>query len=458
LSQSGKKLFGTNGVRGIVNEDLTPQLVLDLSRAVAQYVNYQSPVLTGCDGRISSPAFLNLVNAGLSACGCSVETIGRAPTPAVEFLTRKWGMKAGVIVTASHNPPEYNGVKVIGADGIELDRDQESVVEKLYYERRWKLAEWDRVGQITTGRDWLEDYAGSVLAQVDSEIVKPRRLKVVVDPGNGVGILATPKVLELLGCEVATINAKIDGHFPARPSEPLPEHLGALCEAVKANKADYGIAHDGDADRAILVDERGLAHYGDKLFALVAIHVLGRKPKATVVTPVSSSQVIDDVVEQHGGSVEWTKVGSVYVSHIMERIKAPLGGEENGGIFYAGHHPVRDGAMTAALVAEILASEKRKLSELLDDLPQYHNRKAKIQCADERKATTLDQVKKHYSGLKMNEIDGAKVWFPDNSWILIRPSGTEPILRVFSESKNPERADQLLNEAMTVVKNAIAGN
>lgn len=451
----GQKLFGTNGVRGIVNKELTPQLVLDLSRAVAQYIDYQGPVLTGSDGRISSPAFLNLVNAGLTACGCDVETIGMAPTPAIEFLTKRWGMKAAMIVTASHNPPEYNGVKVTGEGGIELDRGEESIVERIVHERRWKHAQWDSVGRISSARAWLDEYLSSIVAQVDPASIREASLKVVFDPGNGMGVLATPKLLELLGCQVTVINGNIDGRFPSRPSEPLPENLSELCKAVRNVKADFGVAQDGDADRAIFVDETGVAHYGDRIFALVAMHLLKQKPGATIVTPVSSSQLIQDVADKYDGRIEWTKVGSVYVSHLMEKIGAPLGGEENGGIFYAGHHPVRDGAMSVALVAQILAYEKRKLSELLGELPAYFNFKTKVPCPNEKKTATIEFAKKHYANLRVDDIDGAKIWYPDRSWVLIRPSGTEPLLRVFAESRGLQRAEELVGEAGKVVRQAI---
>lgn len=449
------RLFGTNGVRGVVNRELTPQLVLDLSRGVAQYINYQGPVLTGSDGRVSSPALLNLTIAGLTACGCDVETVGMAPTPAIQFLTKHWRMRASMIVTASHNPPEYNGVKVNRFDGIELDRDEERIVEKLVRAREWKHAKWDSIGKISSDRKWQDEYLGSIIGQVDQSEIQKRSLRVVVDPGNGVGVLSAPPLLERLGCKVHVINGEIDGRFPSRPSEPLPEHLAQLCEAVRSDRADFGVALDGDADRAIFVDELGEPHYGDRIFALIAVHLLTRTRGATIVTPVSSSQVIQDVADKYNGRVEWTKVGSVYVSHLMQKIQSPLGGEENGGIFLMGHHPVRDGAMATALIAEIISAEKRKLSELLVELPRYFNGKTKIPCPESKKALAIEHVKKHFADLRIDDVDGAKIWYPDRSWVLIRPSGTEPLLRVFAESSTRERVDDILNESRRVVDQAI---
>jgi len=282
---------------------------------------------------------------------------------------------------------------------------------------------------------------------VNVEEIRKKHFRVVVDPGNGVGSLAAPRLLRELGCKVFTINANVDGTFPSRPSEPKPENLGDLAAVVKAVNADFGVAYDGDADRAIFVDENGTIHWGDKTFALIEKEFLKQNPGEVIVTPVSSSSLIKDIAKVYNGEVVWTKVGSVDVSHKMKEINAKLGGEENGGVFYGPHQPVRDGAMTTALILDILAKTGRKLSELLNELPTYFIEKDKVECPDNLKEKVLkvlyEELEKE--NLKFDTIDGAKIWFEDSS-ILVRPSGTEPIFRLYAEAKSRDRTLELIRK------------
>jgi phosphomannomutase/phosphoglucomutase len=255
-----------------------------------------------------------------------------------------------------------------------------------------------------------------------------------------------------MGCKVLTLNANIDGTFPGRPPEPRPENLGELASIVKTVKADLGVALDGDADRAIFVDEKGQIHWGDRSFALVAKHFLMKKPKETIVTPISSSQLIKDVAEEYEGKILWTRVGSITVSRTMLKTKSNLGGEENGGIFYAPHQPVRDGAMTAALVLNIMAQTGKKLSELLGELPTYYIEKGKVECPNELKQKLLVELIAKVKDLNIDTIDGVKIWFEDKSSILIRPSGTEPLYRLYAEAKTKQRAITLLKKYEKTVR------
>src|SRR3972149_793935 len=261
-----RRLFGTNGVRGVVNRELTLELVLELSQAIGTFFK-GGKMVVGCDGRTSGPAFRVVATAGFASVGCKVYDIGQAPTPMIDFLTRAWKADGGIAVTASHNPPEYNGIKTIKSDGIETDRHEEVEIEKIYYARSWKRAEWNRVGDIVeeTGTG-LREYLDSIKQQVDVEKIRSRGLKVAVDPGNGVSALTTPILMSELGCKVLTINANVDGNFPGRPSEPRPETIGGLMNLVKSSGAAFGVGLDGDGDRAIFVDETGEAHWGDRSF------------------------------------------------------------------------------------------------------------------------------------------------------------------------------------------------
>ncbi len=224
---------------------------------------------------------------------------------------------------------------------------------------------------------------------------------------------------------------------------------------VKASDADLGIALDGDADRAIFVDETGQGHWGDRSFALVIRHYLLKNPGESIVTPVSSSKMIEETAEQYGGKVKWTKVGSIGVSREMQKLKANLGGEENGGIFYGPHQPVRDGCMSTALVIDMIAQEATKFSKLVSDLPSYSIIKDKIPCPEALKVKVLEVLREREGGEKIDLLDGIKIWFSDGSWVLIRPSGTEPIYRIFAEADNEKNANELVRKYKIILNKII---
>ena len=274
----------------------------------------------------------------------------------------------------------------------------------------------------------------------------------MVDAANSVGGLTAPPLLRELGCKVTTINANIDGTFPGRLPEPRPENLTDLSSTVKAIGADLGVAFDGDADRSIFVDENGVIYWGDKTFAVIIKQFLIKNPGAKIVTPVSSSTLIKDTVEAYKGELIWTKVGSVTVSQKMKELNAKLGGEENGGVFYGPHQAVRDGAMTTALILNIMAETGEKLSKLVAEQPQYFIEKGKIDCPDEKKEILLQKLYEQVKGENISTIDGVKIWFSDNSAILIRPSGTEPVFRLYAEAKNQEKALKLVEDYSSRLK------
>jgi len=450
-----RRLFGTNGVRGVVNKELTLELVTELSQAIGTFFK-GGRMVVGSDGRTSSPAFRNLAMGGLASVGCKVYDIGQAPTPMIDFLTRAWKAEGGIAVTASHNPPEYNGIKTIKSDGVETDRDEELEIEKIYFTRSWKRPDWNRVGDVVeeTGAG-LHEYLDSIKKQVDLEKIRSRNLKVAVDPGNGVSALTTPTLMSELGCTVLTINANVDGRFPGRLSEPRPDTIGSLMSLVKSSGADFGVALDGDGDRAIFVDETGEAHWGDRSFALIADNYFSANPGHTIVTPVSSSRAIKEIADSRHGNIVWTKVGSVDVSHKMMEVSADLGGEENGGIFYAPHIPVRDGSMAAALIADIVAKAGKPLSELLSALPTYQLSKEKVPCPSHLKRLVLASLRERTSKHNPETIDGVKVMFEDGTSVLLRPSGTEPIFRVMAEGKTVDAARNLADQYKTMIADII---
>jgi phosphomannomutase/phosphoglucomutase len=375
-----------------------------------------------------------------------------APTPSLQFAVKNHMMDGGVIITASHNPPEYNGIKVIWSDGIETSHEQEVEIENIYFDNKIVFAEWDKLGTFQEVPGINDEYVQAIEKQVNLAKIAEGHFHVVVDAANSVGGLTAPPLLRELGCKVTTINANIDGTFPGRLPEPRPEDLNDLSATVKAIGADLGVAFDGDADRSIFVDENGVIYWGDKTFAVVIKQYLMKNPGAKIVTPVSSSTLIKDTVEAYKGELIWTKVGSVTVSQKMKELNAKLGGEENGGIFYGPHQAVRDGAMTTALILNTMAETGESLSKLVAEQPQYFIEKGKIDCPEEKKQELLQKLYEQVKDENISTIDGVKIWFSDSSAILIRPSGTEPVFRLYAEAKNEEKALKLVEDYSSRLK------
>ena len=448
---SSRKLFGTNGVRGLVNVELTPEMAIKLGCAIGTFFGRKN-LLLGYDARTSGPMLAKAVVSGLTATGCNVFLAGMAPTPSLQFAVKNHGMDGGVIITASHNPPEYNGIKVIWSDGIETSHEQEVEIENIYFDNKIVFAEWDKLGTTQELPGVNDEYIEAIKNQINPQKLAEKHFHVVVDAANSVGGLTAPPLLRELGCKVTTINANIDGTFPGRLPEPRPESLTDLSSTVKAIGADLGVAFDGDADRSIFVDENGVIYWGDKTFAVIIKQFLIKNPGAKIVTPVSSSTLIKDTVEAYKGDLIWTKVGSVTVSQKMKELNAKLGGEENGGIFYGPHQAVRDGAMTTALILNTMAETGDKLSKLVAEQPQYFIEKGKIECPDEKKEALLQKIYENVKGENISTIDGVKIWFSDNSAILIRPSGTEPVFRLYAEAKNQEKALKLVEDYSSRLK------
>jgi phosphomannomutase/phosphoglucomutase len=429
-------------------------MVTKIGSAIGTFFN-RGELLVGHDARTSSPMFAKAAVSGLTATGCNVLFAGMAPTPALQYAVKKHRAAGGVIITASHNPPEYNGIKVIWRDGVEISQEQEVKIEKVYFEEEARYADWNTLGSLQNVSGVIDEYVKAIKTHVNVPKIGERSYSVVVDAANSVGGLAAPVLLRDLGCRVTTINANIDGTFPGRPPEPKPENLGKIASTVKAVEADLGVAFDGDADRSVFIDEQGEIRAGDETFALVEKHFLEENKGEKIVTPISSSTMVEDIAKAYGGELVWTKVGSVTVSQTMKKLKAKLGGEENGGIFYGPHHPVRDGAMATALMLDIMAKKKRKLSTLLAELPRYFIEKGEVECPEELKQKVLQSLIQQIKKAKTSTIDGVKIWFHDKSAILIRPSGTEPIYRLYAEAKTEEKALKLINEYSLKLKTTI---
>jgi phosphomannomutase/phosphoglucomutase len=443
-------MFGTNGVRGVVGETMTPALVLKIGAALGSM--RKGTIAVGRDTRTSGEALTHALKAGLLMTGCDVVDMGILPTPALQYIIKTGRFDGGAMITASHNPPEYNGVKIIEADGTEMSDDEIIRLEGRFFAGEFDTASWEGVGTETAAPDRLEEYIEAVVRHFPAGIGEG--MTVVVDPGSGPAALTTPVILSRMGCRVHTINARLDGTFPGRMPEPTPEGLRPLSEMVVATGADFGVAHDGDADRAVFVDNKGCYIEENYEFGLIEDYVCGRNSGGLVVTPVATSRLILDVAEKHGCTVDYTPVGSIYVARrmielISEGKKVSFGGEGNGGLIYPDHQFCRDGGMTAAMMVAVLASHNgRELSEIQGDLPLYHLVKEKHHTRDP--ATLVRAVEEAFPGETIEKIDGIKI-IRDDAWALIRASGTEPMIRIMVESQDPDVADAMYREILQAV-------
>ncbi len=447
------RLFGTNGIRGIVGQDMTADLAVRVGRAIGTHFGEGSVALAR-DPRLSGPMLARAVAAGLMSAGLEVIDLGMVPTPCAQYYVHIHGrLRGGVVITASHNPREFNGIKALDAKGMEMAREEEEAIEAIYFDETYRTADWSAVGDLRSDTSAADLYLRGILSQVDVDAIRKRNITVVADPANGAGCATTPYLLRALGCRVLTINGQADGAFPGRLPEPTVEHVGDLMRMVVEAKADLGIAHDGDADRAIFIDEKGGFLYGDKSLALIARAELAKRG-GLVVTPVSTSSVLDDVVKAAGGHLVRTKVGSPIVARTMLDQGAVFGGEENGGIIFPGHQFCRDGGMTLAKMLEVLAREGKPLSTLVAALPQYSLQKAAVEVPVAKRDATLAALVTLVQGRDVETIDGVKIHAPDG-WVLVRPSGTEPLFRVYAEAKTPERAQALAAEGAELVRRAV---
>ena len=439
------EIFGSSGVRGLVEDRMTPEFVVRVARGAASVWDADR-VAIARDTRTTGRAFCDLAAGAVARAGADVDRLGVTPTPAVARYCERAGVPA-VLITASHNPPEYNGIKLVGADGIELPVGELERIEDAIEDRAFTSAAWDETGtsrRIETAND---DYVEGLLASIDRESIAAADLTVAIDPGNGAGALTSPAFYRRLGCDVVTVHATPDGRFPGRPPEPVPEHLDDLKRLVVAADADLGIAHDGDADRAIFVDETGRYIEGDASLAALADRALGFDDRT--VAAVNVSQRLVDVCVDAGAKLELTPIGATHIITRTRELRAaghdvPIAGEGNGGVFFPDYRLVRDGAYIGAKFLELVAD--RPASEIVEPFRAYHNvrRNLTYDADDERDAmlAAAEQYAESVTDAELSTIDGYRLDYGD-AWVLVRPSGTEPKIRIYAEARDSDRARSL---------------
>jgi len=441
-------MMSVSGVRGIVGKSLTPSLLIRLAQAFGTLVG-PGTVVVGRDTRLSGEMVKHAVFSGLISSGCEVIDIEICPTPTIQLMAKELKAKGGLAITASHNPIEWNALKFISSTGMFLNEKQAKKLFKIFNENSFRQVSWDGLKVGMTYPLAVRAHLKKIMDFLDVEKIRKKSFKVVVDCCNGAGSVISPALLRELGCFVVEVNTNTDGFFP-RPPEPIPQNLGVLCSVVKATGSDIGFAHDSDADRLSIVSEKGIAVGEEMTLELAADYVLSKK-KGIVVTNLSTSMAIDDIVKRHSGRLIRTKVGEINVTTQAKKYKAVIAGEGNGGVINPRIHYGRDGIATLGLILEYMASENKSISQLISRIPVYHIEKKKIQVARENIAPTIENIKNEYKDKKIDCTDGIKILM-DHAWIHFRASGTEPVIRVIAEAKTKSQAEKLCNDGMKLVK------
>ncbi|MGA3290311.1 MAG: phosphoglucosamine mutase [Candidatus Bathyarchaeia archaeon] len=447
------KLFGSSGVRGLVNVDLTPLLACKVGLAVAACAKAKKAVVAR-DTRVSGDMLEDALVSGLLSSGTDVYLAGIVPTPTLAYATKALGVDVGFMLTASHNPPQYNGIKVFKSDSLSYTDEDQDTVEKNVLERTFALADWRRLGK-TIPVDASQIYMEMALKTV--ELCKQWR--VVVDPGCGATFNVAPAMLKAMGCKVTALNAQPDGYFPARKSEPTAESLKDLASVVKTLGAEAGVAFDGDGDRAAFVDEKGVFVSFDRSLAAYAAYALKQSGGGTVVTNVEASMCVEKMVQAQGGRVIRSRVGDIYVSEAIKQSGAVFGGEPCGAWVHPQSHYCPDGPLSVALMLKALEEENKSLSEFISAVPEYITRRENITCKNELKYKAVAKIgvtlKTEFADYTdFSTVDGVRLALK-RGWLLIRASGTEPLIRLTVEGESLAVANNITAKATAVIKKEV---
>src|SRR3989304_7325737 len=450
MAEKLAKLFGSSGVRGLVNVDLTPVLACKVGLAVASHAK-AGKALVARDTRVSGSMLEGALVSGLLAGGVDVVLVGVVPTPVLAYLTRALKADVGFMITASHNPPMYNGIKIFDGDSLAYADESQAAVEKIVTEKHFRLADWRGLGEAS-----IADVSPLYVDMVRKAVTLRKRWRVIVDPGCCATFNVAPAILKAVGCRVTALNAQADGFFPARSSEPTAESLKDLAQVVKALGADVGIAFDGDGDRVAFIDDNGGFVDFDRSLAAYAAYALKRNGGGTVVTNVEASMCVEKMAEAQGGKVVRTRVGDIYVSEAMKRSDAVFGGEPCGAWVHPRFHYCPDGPLSAVLILKALEEEDKTLREFVAEVPEYVTLRENIACRNDLKHEAVARIEKaitsafpEFTGF--STVDGVRVALK-NGWLLIRASGTEPLIRLTVEGESLKAASDIMKKGTALVK------
>jgi phosphoglucosamine mutase len=453
-----EKLFGTTGVRKIYGVEFDLEMALNLGKALGTYLG-EGTVLLARDARTTGLMVADAVSAGLMSAGINVIRAGIIPTPTLALMTREYGCQAGVMVTASHNPPEYTGLKFWSSTSMGFTAEIEGKIEAIYESREFKAAAWDRLGTERAVDTAAGDHINALLKYCDADLIRSKKFRVIVDPGNGVASVLTPYLMQELGCKVVSINAQLDGHFPGRKSEPAEEFLGDLIKMIRQTGADLGIAHDGDSDRVVFVTGTGEVVQGDRTIALLAGPEMLTTKNSIVVTTVDSSMALDKIVEEAGGKTIRTPVGDIQVAMKVKEVGAVFGGEACGVFIFPEFHLAPEPFMAACRLLEMMAREGESFDALINKIPKHPMRRVKVECPNDMKGQVMSSLQKtlpdELEDVKdIITVDGLGITLKEG-WVLVRPSGTEPVIRVTCEAPNENLLESIVEKSEAIVRKTV---
>jgi phosphoglucosamine mutase len=436
-------IFRAYDIRGVFNEDLTSEFGAKIGEVFATFHGNKGRVAIGRDVRLSSTALESAVAAGMSAAGLDVVSVGECPIPVLNFHVNQGDYVAGVYITASHNPPEYNGIRWRNPDGSGYTHDNQRIKE-MYFAGESRRPGWDGVGTVTRlpeGRA-ISDYIGFL----EQRLTAPRSLKIVVDPGNGASTLAAPELLRRVGHSVELLFGEVDGTFPNRSPHPTERSLGALMQSVREHGADLGVGYDADGDRCIFVDDLGRVVQTEKVGILVSRDLL-RHHKGKVIANVPCSMIVEDELEKDGAEVVRVRVGDVFVCEEIKKHGGIFAMEISAHFFLPTYYIFDDPMLMTLKLAELMGADERPLSAIVDAIPSYPFIEEGFKCRDDLKFRVNELVEDHFRtlGAKIDTTDGVKVIF-DDGWAMLRPSNTQPLTRLFAEARTQERLDELVAE------------
>jgi phosphomannomutase len=433
-------MVSISGIRGIVGDGLDPETLIKFTAAYAKWIG-SGTVVIGRDSRITGAMVSSLTAGALNALGIDVVDIGIVPTPTVQFAVKTLGAQGGIAISASHNPNEWNALKLLNSTGQFMSPDQHNEMKK-YLGEPAEYKRWDKIGQTTFNSEMLELHKEKAMNMefIDIDLIRSKKFKVVADCVNGAGVWVIPDFLRDFGCEVIEMNCEKTGIFPRLP-EPIPENLVDTMKKVKETGADFAVVVDPDADRLVLITDEGEPFSEENTISHVVKWVLSKTP-GNVVVNLSTTRTVDDVAEAVGCKVFRSPVGEANVVQVMKETNAVIGGEGSGGVIYPALHYGRDSLVGVAITLQHLAEFGGKLSEMKRALPQYFIAKKKIDISGKSPDEVLQAMVTKYSSEKINTDDGLRIDFPDH-WVHFRKSNTEPIIRVIAETTTYDEAVNL---------------
>ncbi len=440
-------IISLSGVRGIIGRSLTPEILSKLAGAFGTIL-HGGRVVIATDSRISRRMCLDAVTSGLISTGCETVSLGICPTPSLQIMIPRLKARGGICITASHNPPEWNGLKFYTGEGILLDPARTRKLLSIFHQLKINYVPPEKLGTCKTDDRAPLIYKLAVLKILDVELIKKKRFRIAIDCGNGAGSIIAPVFLKELGCRVIKLNCETSGFFNRSP-EPIPQNLKKLCLLVRDKKADAGFAQDADADRLAVVSDRGECLGEDYSLTLTTQFFLSHFP-GPVVTNLSTTQAMDKVAEKFGCHLSRSKVGERNVIDMMKKKKAVIGGEGNGGIILPRVHYGRDSLIGMGLLLQYMAESGLHISQLAASIPQYHIIKRKVHLKNANVSRILRKIHSSLKDARFDFRDGVKAIWGD-SWIHVRPSGTEPVLRLVAEAKTRSEAIRIYKKVTSII-------